>query len=294
MAIKNFTVTAQTIKKKTKGLIDYIHYLNNEKAPSHQNTEIIPIYGDENAFITKCSQEASEVDLKNQLKGKGGRPTEGLAISFNFNLPKNSIRPTAEQWRNISRDLSKVLKSGIDDRLQKDHVYMNVHDQSNPHLNLCVSKFIDGKRSRQVDQKPLLNKLKTEFNKAVLKHCDFDYRDYIPEEEKLGKRKQKWAHDKKQVDKAIMQLEKLVKHINDNSSQSRINVSENRLAKTIASIETKQDEVIEIMESITDPEVQQSIDNVYNKANKIAMETPENKGQGSKSTIRKKPQFKRN
>lgn len=291
MPIKNLTVTAKTIKKKTKGLIDYINYLNNEKAPSHKNTDIIHIYGSENEFIKKCSQEAAELDLANQLKGKGGRPTEGLAISYNFILPKNSIRPTKEQWTEIARDLSKVLKENIDDRLGKNHVYMNVHDQNNPHLNMAVSKFIDGQRSRQVDQKSLLSKLKTEFNQSVLKHCDFDYRDYVPEEEKLGKRKQKWAHDKNQIQKALKQFENLVKHINENSTQARINTSENRLAKTVAKIEDTS-ELVKIVEQTTDPDIQQSIENVFNKANKITENNSEI-GQGNTDKNRKRPVFKK-
>lgn len=287
MGIKNFTVTAKTIKKKRKGLINYIYYLNNEKAESHKKTNIIPIYGNPNDFIIKASQEASELDLANQLNRKGGRPTEGLAVSYNFNLPKNSIRPTKEQWTEIARDLSRVVKSNISQKMKKNHIYMNLHDQSNPHLNMCLSKFMNGVRVREVDQKPLLNKLKNEFNKSVLKHCNFDYRDYVPEEEKLGKRKQKWAYDKEQIEKALKQFQNLVKHINQDSTQARINASENRLAKTISKIENN-DDLVSIMEEVEDPDIQKSIENVFNKINKLANEK---KSEDLKEV--KRPKFKR-
>ena len=41
MSLKNFVVTTQRVKSKSDGLIQYVNYLDNEKAPSHKNTKII-------------------------------------------------------------------------------------------------------------------------------------------------------------------------------------------------------------------------------------------------------------
>ena len=66
MKIKNFTVTAKTIKGKRKGLIDYVQYLNNEKAQSHQNTDFLHIYGNGNEFIKKCLYNYKQLICKLQ------------------------------------------------------------------------------------------------------------------------------------------------------------------------------------------------------------------------------------
>lgn len=193
--IKNWTVTSQAVKNKTSGLIKYISYLNNPKAENHENTEIKNIFSSPNKasnFISKCSQESISLDLKNAENGKGGRPVDSYAVSFNFVLPKNTIRPTVAQWQAIAKDIYKVVKSSVDGNLTQDHVFMNIHDQDNPHLNLVVSKIIDGKRERKIDQKAILSKMKLQFNKSVLDHCNFDYKDYVPQEHNLGARQRNW------------------------------------------------------------------------------------------------------
>lgn len=292
MAIKNFTVTAKTIKGKRKGLIDYVQYLHNEKAQSHQNTDILHIYGNGNDFIKKCSEEALELEMKNQQNRKGGRPPEGLAVSFNFVLPHDTIRPTQDEWKKIGKDLALALKDNIDARIQKNHVFMNVHDQSNPHLNMCVSKFMNAERIREVDQKQLLSKLKTQFNQSVLKHCDFDYKDYIPESEKLGKRKQRWQLDKELTEKALEQFKRLVDYINKDN-QKRINSTENRLVQTISKISNK-DDLIQIIDQTEDPEVLKSIDNIKNKINqKEEMEMPKGNNQDNNQVNNSKNKFKK-
>ncbi|MCF9945330.1 hypothetical protein J7994_23710, partial [Vibrio parahaemolyticus] len=145
--IKNWTVTSEAVKNKTSGLIKYINYLNNPNIDKHANTEIKNIFKDHrkgSKFIKKCAEEAISLDLKNAENGKGGRPVDSYAVSFDFILPKNTIRPTEDQWKAIAKDIFKVVKSGVDGNLTQDHVYMNIHDQDNPHLNLVVSKIIDG------------------------------------------------------------------------------------------------------------------------------------------------------
>ncbi|HIF9447396.1 TPA: hypothetical protein ACX6SI_003764 [Photobacterium damselae] len=237
MSIKNFTVISQAIKNKSDGLIKYVKYLNNPKEKSHirKNTNIIKIFNSsekENDFIKKCCSEALSLDLKNQEAGKGGRPIGSYAISFDFILPKNTIRPTKEQWREITQDLFKELKNGIDEELSQDHFYSNIHDQDNPHINVLVSKVIGGKRSRKLDQKALLSKLKTQFNKSVLKHCNFDYKDYKPINENLGPRLQNWEYEKVLIDKAFKQFKTLCDYI-ENDNRIRSDSTKKRLLKTL-------------------------------------------------------------
>lgn len=235
--IKNFTVTAKAIKNKTSGLTKYGNYLNQKTHKNHVNTEIIPVHpksGDLNKFIKKASLEALEADLNNQTKKKGGSPIQSYAVSYNFILPKQSIRPTEQQWRAIANDIVKNLKQELDVNLKSDHVYMNIHDQENPHLNLLVSKCFDGKRCREVDQKKLLSSLKNTFNRAVLKHCDYDFNEYVPENIGYGKRASNpWALEFK---KALNQFKRLSDYV-DQNNQKRIQSTENRVIKTLSNID---------------------------------------------------------
>jgi type IV secretory pathway VirD2 relaxase len=270
--IKNWTVTSEAVKNKTSGLIKYINYLNNPNVDKHENTEIKNIFKDPDKgskFIKKCSEEAISLDLKNAENGKGGRPVESYAVSFDFILPKNTIRPTEDQWKAIARDIYKVVKSSVDGNLTQDHVYMNIHDQDNPHLNLVVSKIIDGNRERKIDQKAILSKMKLQFNKSVLDHCDFDYKDYVPQETNLGPRQKTWQLDIKKLEKAHKQLKSLCEYINENN-QKRINSTKNRMVKTLSQIsENNQNEFFSHTEEIEDPytkeilkEIREEIENL--------------------------------
>lgn len=263
--IKNWTVTSEAVKNKTSGLIKYINYLNNPNDPNHTNTEIKNIFGNPdkaNKFIKKCCEEAISLDLTNAENGKGGRPVESYAVSFDFILPKNTIRPTVEQWKAIAKDIYKVVKSGVDGNLTQEHVYMNIHDQDNPHLNLVVSKIIDGQRERKIDQKAILSKMKLQFNKSVLEHCNFDYQDYVPENNNLGKRKKRWQNDIKLLEKAHNQFEKLIEYANENN-QKRINSTKNRMVKTLSQIsENNQNEFFDQANEIEDPVMKAAIDDI--------------------------------
>ena len=273
--IKNWTVTSEAVKNKTSGLIKYINYLNNPNIDKHENTEIKNIFKDPekgSKFIKKCSEEAISLDLKNAENGKGGRPVESYAVSFDFILPKNTIRPTADQWKSIAKDIYKVVKSSVDNNLTQEHVYMNIHDQENPHLNLVVSKIIDGNRERKIDQKAILSKMKLQFNKSVLDHCDFDYKDYVPEQTNLGPRKKTWQNDIKLLEKAHKQLKSLFEYMNEDN-QKRINSTKNRMVKTLNQIsEHNQNEFFDHTKEIDDmgmkdllEEIREDIENMPEK-----------------------------
>ncbi|WP_205903768.1 hypothetical protein, partial [Pseudomonas viridiflava] len=85
-------------------------------------------------------------DMDNSQK-KGGRPVQGYAQSFVFGLPPSVQKPTPEQWKSITNDILKELakKLGIEVTDFKGKIFANVHEQDNPHLNLVVSRIINGK-----------------------------------------------------------------------------------------------------------------------------------------------------
>lgn len=263
MAVKNWTVTAKTINKKQKGTIQYINYLQDKKARSHKNTNIWHIHGNGDRFIQKAVTEALTNELAVQARGKGGRPPDGYVQSFNLSLPKNSIRPTPDQWKAIAKDLSKVIKNELPHK--GSHAFMNVHDQANPHLNLCLTKFVNGNRVREVDQKKFLNCLKAQFTQSVYLHCDFNSNDYIPDNEKLGRRKERWKLDREHTERALKQFERLIEYVNQNN-EKRIKSTENRIVKTLEKIQNKK-EVLNMFQEVEDPDLLASIERMKDKIN---------------------------
>lgn len=268
--IKNWTVTSMAVKGKTSGLIKYINYLNNPNEESHirKNTQIINIFNKnkESAFIKKCCEEAITLDMANQEKNLGGRPVESYAVSFDLVLPKNTIRPTTDQWKSIAKDIYKTIAGRTDGKLTQEHVYMNIHDQDNPHLNVVVSKILDGKRERKIDQKAMLNAIKMQFNKSVLEHCNFDYRDYIPVNENLGKRLEDWQFqqqkESKAIEKVFKQFEKLVDYVNE-SNEARINSTKNRIKKSMEQLSDENKiRVLDTMDDTLDPSFQETLSDI--------------------------------
>lgn len=226
--LKNLTVTAKAIQKKSSGLISYGNYLINKNEDSHKNTNIIPIFGDINNFISHASAEALKIDLKNG-RAKGGRPVQSYAVSFNLTLPRNTVRPTAAQWKAITQDVMRAVKKEIPGLTKKDF-FINVHDQDNPHANILISKIIDGERNRKIDQKKLLSTIKKVYSISVLNHTKFDYKTYIPEKPNRGSRKQKWQVEKEQFYDQIKMLCNYIAEGNFN----RVKSTENRLIKTVS------------------------------------------------------------
>lgn len=212
--IKNFTVVAQSVKNKGDGLIAYVNYLTNKKVPSHKNTEIYPVFGDiannSEKFLNHVLKQVSKAE-----KNSSGRSFSNYAQSFDFVLPK-TIKPTPEQWKKITEDLLKVMhkeiflqeNDPIEDpetgKIKKNlnfkgkiptirdfgmRTFCNIHDQKNPHLNMVIPTIYDGERLQRVDRKRLTNEIKKQFNLSVLMHCQMNYKDYKPENSKLGRRK---------------------------------------------------------------------------------------------------------
>lgn len=190
MSIKNWTVTTERVKSKDVGLSDYVSYLVSEKHKNHKNTTIYPLFNsDPNTFLNRTINETIEFDAKNK---KGGRKVESFAQSFNFILPPPH-KPTPEQWQKISRDLIETIHKelSIKESLSSfgSDCFLNIHDQANPHLNLLVPRIFKGERLADVDRKNVLAKVKLQFNKSVLKHCDIDHTQHNPIRTNRGPRK---------------------------------------------------------------------------------------------------------
>lgn len=270
--LKNFTVTAKSVKQGKTGLVSYLNYLRSEKATSHAQTKILNVHpknGDFDKFAKSAVGSAFDLDLQNQKK-KGGRPTASYAVSYCFILPKNTIRPTPQQWRKIAKDVVKTLQEKVPEISSPDHLFLNVHDQDNPHLNLVVQKVVNGQRLRKIDQKALLGAFKSTFNRAVLKHCDFDYKDYQPEQVGLGARKEAWQRVRADSEKLMRQFDKLAKYINQ-GNEKRISSTENRIVKTLSEepeneeLREHRQKLLDDLNKVNDPQFNNSLKRISKK-----------------------------
>ena len=207
MGIKNFTVTTQRVKGRSDGLIEYTNYLNNENAPSHKNTKILTLVPNYEKFLKDTIINTSTFDNENK---KGGRKVESYAQSFNFILPHEVPNPTHDQWKLIYKDVILKAKKtlGIEGDAGKFALscYANIHDQSNPHLNLLIPRIYNKDRLHALDQKKLLSELKKEFTLSVMKHCNIDFASYKPKNENVGKRRAKWQKEQADSIKAKEEL----------------------------------------------------------------------------------------
>ena len=199
MSIKNWIVTTERVKNKSAGLSEYTSYLISSKHKNHKNTEIYALFNSEhNKFITNAINETLDFDAKNK---KGGRKVESFAQSFNFILPPPH-KPTPEQWKKIAKDLINTIHKELEIKENinsfGNSCFMNIHDQANPHLNLLVPRIFAGQRLADLDRKNVLAKVKLQFNKSVLEHCNIDHTQHNPLRVNVGRRKsaQGYAYEK--------------------------------------------------------------------------------------------------
>lgn len=217
MTIKNWFVRSERIKDKHGGLIKYGKYLVNMEHANHKNTEsIIPVYGNIENFIRTCSNEAVSLDLENSQK-KGGRPVQSYAQSFVFSLPPSVVKPTPDEWKSITSDILKELAKKLDIDINdfKGRVFANVHDQDNPHLNLVVSRVVQGKTLKALDQKGTIGVAKKAFNAASLARCGLDVSAYEPLQTNTGPHLAKWQLLQKNSEKALEAIELKSKAFDD-------------------------------------------------------------------------------
>lgn len=254
MSIKNWYVRNESIKNKAQGCLAYAHYLQDPKHPNHKNKTTIEVIHNPPVKVALLAiEQAYDADLKNQSKGKGGRSVSSFMQSFVFSLPEN-ICLSNDEWKLISKDIliELSIKMNIEPKLLLKYSSLVLHKQSNTHLNVLISRNIEGKSFQQILTRPsATNLLKTVFNASVLK-CGYDFKDYNPKR-RLNRKLKRWEELKekeeyvsvkevelKEVENKIKlankQLAKLRIAIEDKNHKD-VNRQANRLNKTIEKIE---------------------------------------------------------
>lgn len=182
--MKNWTVISKPIKESCKGLANYLNYLIDENHKNHKNkTKIIPILGNSEKLYKKIVYSVAERDLIRSKKRKGGRTISSYAQSYVFTLPENLPKhPTPEDWKYIAVDLIKTIQkfTNIPFKELKSNIFINLHDQKNPHLNVVVSKVMDKSVKTELQKKSIVSALKKAFNFSVMKRINLSPNDYQP------------------------------------------------------------------------------------------------------------------
>lgn len=228
---RSFIVTSQSIKRQAAGCLDYAFYLNDMEHPNHLNkTEYIQIHKSPVDIAMSAIKEASLVDLKNAKNGKGGRPTESYLQSFVFSPPK-SMSLTEDQFKTLAGDVLKSLgeRMGLSAKTLLANVHLSVHKQDNSHLNIIVSRNIEGQSYQQILTRPsTTNLLRRQFNASMLKF-GYDFKEYKP----VGKKQTLLSklNDKElEIENKVKELKKL-ERINKKAS--------NQFEKLLIAFETK-------------------------------------------------------
>jgi hypothetical protein len=127
------------------------------------------------------------------------------------------VKPTPDEWKSITSDILKELakKLDIDVNDFKGRVFANVHDQDNPHLNLVVSRVVQGKALKALDQKGTIGVAKKAFNASTLARCGLDVSAYEPLQTNVGPHLAKWQLQQEDSEKAIKAIQLKSKAFDD-------------------------------------------------------------------------------
>lgn len=240
MSIKNWTVTTERVKGKSAGTIEYANYLVSKKHKNHKNTEIVHLWSlTIEDFLKKTIENTTAFDANNK---KGGRKVESYAQSFNFILPPPH-KPTKEQWTNIAADLIKVIHKNMSIQdTQKEfasHLFANIHDQANPHLNLLIPRIYKDKRLEDLDRKRLLIDLKSQFNISVLKHCNINFEHHNPIKQNVGPRRRKWQNEQDNAQFATANATQRIAEAEAATEKSNLAAKATRQERILIEIENK-------------------------------------------------------
>ena len=244
--IKNWFVRSERVKEKHNGLIKYTKYLFDLEHANHKGKthRIVPLYGGIDIFIKNAAAGAVDVDIGNGQK-KGGRPIESYAQSFVLGLPPSVKKPTDQQWKAIFGDVLRAMaeKMGIPINSLKGHVLANVHDQDNPHMNLVISRVIDGRVVKTLDQRAVIITAKRAFTASTLARCGLDIKSYTPLQTNIGQRQEKWQLQQKEAEaqakKAKDAVDRLDTAIDDAKQLGKLTAMlNNQLLKWIVAVGT--------------------------------------------------------
>lgn len=272
---KNFFVRSESVGNGSKGFMSYVEYLCDENHPNHTNkSKIINLKGDRDTFVNNVTLDTMDRERAVIRANKGGRPISSYAQSFVISLPGNFVQPSIEQWKKIAADMIKTIsaKIGVSPKKVIQNSFINIHDQTNPHLNIVTGKIFDEKSyNKELTRPSTSNALKRDIKRSVLVHTGKNLDDYVtvlPSGTTRGKR---WDELKKKEEflnseyhrylERLVTLSRLFNEYMDEIDEKLLFEKENKIKKEITSINKGQ----KIKRFIDDSESVKSVENELEK-----------------------------
>jgi len=215
--LKNWIVKAKTINNRSKGIHNRASYLIDKNRSSHRFNKIIPLVN-----VAKNKNNILRSIQEDQDSRASNKGLSSYAVEYSFNLPQDIPKPTPEQWKSICTDMLISLSDSLNkERVKTTYTDVNgnvrtkttgwidkdyftpkelsqvclavAHNSDNSgnytgpnHLHLTVGKVCKGHRLLELSRKQVLNNLKVDFNRSVLKHLNVNNKTYKPLNKNTG------------------------------------------------------------------------------------------------------------
>lgn len=211
--LKNWIITAESVKKGREGLIAYHSYLQSQT--EHKGQTIVPLTSKQNLF--NMVRAADGFNLDRQLR-KGGRPSNfgwSATLSYPFHISdENLVRIYQANMTKLLSYVNEYNELNMSDEdialIIKNRTLAVIHrgEDINNHLHLVIPKHfkrttLPDKRTSIVSidltQKKYLHRLKVINNESVNEIVGADVLDYeVKSHEKHKKRVSKGKYKAKQ------------------------------------------------------------------------------------------------
>lgn len=215
--VKSWRVTSYNINNGHRGMTGVSSY-NCDYEQKHKNHKaskcdrVFKVFGNPERVVAIAARECEAVNYKNIMNGKGGRPISEFGRQFEFSFPKGKEPKTDEEWRVLAREALILIakRIGISKEDLAKHSFATVHmNKKNPHMDLVVSKAINGKIHSKLNSDYLSNSLRAMSNAVMLK-LGADFGTYEP----VSKgRRQKWQKEQEEAKKALEETQEEKKRI---------------------------------------------------------------------------------
>lgn len=203
MSLKNWTITAESVKKGREGLIAYYNYLSSQS--EHEGQEITALNRKQNLF--NLVSKADKFNLARKLT-KGGRPSNyawSAVLSYPFELKLGQLAKIEKlNMERFIKYISDENDLGLSDneinRIVLTEVNSFVHSGGgvNNHIHCIVpkhfQKLIKGKNKKTIvsidlSKKKYLHRLKLINNEVINEVAGIDLLDYQLESHKKHKKR---------------------------------------------------------------------------------------------------------
>jgi hypothetical protein len=205
--VKGWRMESTAVTDGHRGMAAIAAY-NCDYEQKHRNHKpekcdsVFKVFGSPEKVVAIAAHYCNQVNLRNKMSGKGGRPIADFGRQFEVSFPKGWEPKTKDDWKGLAEAMLRPMAEHLGVKLQDlaKHSFGTVHmNKKNPHMDIVVSKAINGKIHSKINSNHLSNKVRASVNAYMSTKLKLSYDDYKP----ISRgRKQKWQHEQKQAEKA--------------------------------------------------------------------------------------------